>query len=162
MPRRRKGSFQRDIGVDLRFKSSLVEKFINVVMERGKKNVARNIVYGAIDILGKKSGSSNDDQKSLRAFVECFEKVLPMVEVRSRRVGGSVYQVPREVRLNRGRALAMRWLIDAAHSRNNKTMAERLAYELLDANAGRGNAIKKKLDVHRMAEASRAFAHYAW
>ncbi|KKP29572.1 MAG: 30S ribosomal protein S7 [candidate division TM6 bacterium GW2011_GWF2_30_66] len=162
MPRRRKGSFTREIGVDLRFKSTLVEKFINVIMDSGKKNVARNIVYGAIDILAKKSGAGSDQQKYLKYFAEAFEKVIPLVEVRSRRVGGSVYQVPREVRTARGRALAFRWVISAAESRSGKTMAERLAYELMDAHAGRGNAIKKKLDVHRMAEASRAFAHYAW
>ena len=162
MPRRKKASFVRDIGVDSRFHSSFVEKFINVVMDCGKKNVARNIVYGAIDILGKKSGVPSDEQKQLKLFAEAFDKVVPMVEVRSRRVGGSVYQVPREVQADRGRALAMRWIISAAKTRSNKTMSERLAYELLDAQAGRGNAIKKKLDVHRMAEASRAFAHYAW
>ncbi|MFC1842796.1 30S ribosomal protein S7 [Candidatus Dependentiae bacterium] len=161
MPRRRRGSFSRDIGVDLRFKSNLVEKFINVIMRRGKKNVAREIVYDAIDILAKKIGGG-DSQKALRYFMEAFEKVVPLVEVRSRRVGGSVYQVPREVRSARGRALAMRWVIDAAKARSNKTMAERLAYELMDTHAGRGSAMKKKLDVHRMAEASRAFAHYAW
>lgn len=160
MPRRKRGSFTRDIGVDLKYGSSLVEKFINVVMERGKKNIARKIVYGAIDVLAKKSGG--DQQKALRLFAEAFDKVIPVVEVRSRRVGGSVYQVPREVRPARARALAMRWIIKAAHARSNKTMSERLAYELMDANAGRGSAVKKRLDVHRMAEASRAFAHYSW
>ena len=161
MPRRRRGSFTREIGVDLRFRSALVQKFINVVMRRGKKNLARDIVYDAVDILAKKTGGG-DQQKALRYFVESFDKVVPLVEVRSRRVGGSVYQVPREVRPARGRALAMRWIIGAAKGRSNKTMAERLAYELMDAHAGRGSAIKKKIDVHRMAEASRAFAHYAW
>ena len=161
MPRRRRGSFTREIGVDLKFKSGLIQKFINVVMRRGKKNVARNIVYGAIDILAQKAGGG-DQQKALKFFTEAFEKVVPLVEVRSRRVGGSVYQVPREVRIARGRALAMRWVIGAAKSRSNKTMAERLAYELMDAHGGRGSAVKKRLDVHRMAEASRAFAHYAW
>jgi len=161
MPRRRKVSFSREIGTDMKFKSGLVQKFINVVMRRGKKNVARDIVYGAIDILAQKV-SGGDQQKALKFFTEAFEKVLPLVEVRSRRVGGSVYQVPREVRAARGRALAMRWIIGAAKSRSNKTMAERLAYELMDAHGGRGSAIKKRLDVHRMAEASRAFAHYAW
>jgi len=161
MPRRRRGSFTREIGVDLKFKSGLIQKFINVVMRCGKKNVARDVVYGAIDILAKKAGGG-DQQKALRYFVEAFDKLVPLVEVRSRRVGGSVYQVPREVRAARGRALAMRWLIGAAKARSNKTMKERLAYELMDIHAGRGSAIKKKLDVHRMAEASRAFAHYAW
>ena len=159
MPRRKKGSLKRDIGVDLKFNSPLIEKFINVVMRRGKKNVARKVVYGAIDVLTQKQG---DQQKALRFFLEAFEKVIPLVEVRSRRVGGSVYQIPREVKQDRGRALAMKWLIGAAKARSNKTMAERLAYEMIDAHAGRGTTMKKKLDVHRMAEASRAFAHYAW
>jgi len=161
MPRRRRGSFKRDIGVDKRFNSSLIEKFINVVMRRGKKSIARKIVYDAIDILAKKT-SGDDQQKAVKFFIEAFEKVVPVVEVRSRRVGGSVYQVPREVRHDRGRALGMRWIIGAAKSRSNRTMAERLAFEMMDAHAGRGSAMKKKLDVHRMAEASRAFAHYAW
>jgi len=159
MPRRKRGSLKRDIGVDLKFNSPLIEKFINVVMRKGKKSVARNVVYGAIDVLAQKQG---DQQKALKFFLEAFEKVVPLVEVRSRRVGGSVYQIPREVRQDRGRALAMKWLIGAAKARSNKTMAERLAYELMDVHAGRGSAMKKKLDVHRMAEASRAFAHYAW
>jgi len=161
MPRRRKVSFKRDIGVDLRFSSNLVQKFINVVMRKGKKSIARDIVYGAIDIIAKKT-AEGDSQKALKFFAEAFDKVVPLVEVRSRRVGGSVYQVPREVRPDRSRALAMRWIINASKARSNKTMAERLAYEVMDAHAGRGSAIKKKLDVHRMAEASRAFAHYAW
>ena len=161
MPRRSKGTFKREIGVDLRFKSSLIQKFINVVMRKGKKNVARDVVYGAIDILAAKA-AGGDEKQALKFFAEAFEKVVPFVEVRSRRVGGSVYQIPREVRSDRGRALAMRWIISAAKVRSNKTMAERLAFEMMDAHAGRGNAFKKKLDVHRMAEASRAFAHYAW
>jgi len=160
MPRRRKKSLKRDIGVDLVYKSELVQKFINVIMTQGKKNIARNVVYGAFDILGKKVGG--DKGKILSIFNKAFEQVLPFIEVRSRRVGGSVYQVPREVRPERGRALAIRWIIAAAKSRSNKTMAERLAAELADAYEGRGNALKKKTDVHRMAEANRAFSHYAW
>jgi len=161
MPRRKKGSFTRDIGVDLKFRSGLIQKFINVIMRKGKKNVARSIVYDAIDILSKKK-SGGDQEKALSFFLEAFDRVVPFVEVRSRRVGGSVYQVPREVRAERGRALAMKWIIMAAKSRSNKTMAERLAQEMIDAHASRGNAVKKKMDVHRMAEASRAFSHYAW
>ena len=161
MPRRSKGTFKRDVGVDLRFKSGLLQKFINVIMKQGKKNVARDVVYGALDILAQKV-AGGDDKKALKYFTEAFEKIVPFVEVRSRRVGGSVYQIPREVRADRGRALAMRWIISAARARSNKTMSERLAYELMDVHAGRGSAFKKKLDVHRMAEASRAFAHYAW
>ncbi len=160
MPRRRKQSFNRRIGVDLVYGSELIQKFINVIMERGKKNVARNIVYGAMDIVSSKVGGDKD--KALAFFNKAFDQVLPYIEVRSRRVGGSVYQVPREVRPKRGQALAIRWIIAAARSRSNKTMSERLAAELLDAHEGRGNALKKKADVHRMAEANRAFSHYAW
>jgi len=160
MPRHRKKDLKRDIGVDLVYKSELVQKFINVVMKRGKKNVARKIVYEALDIMTKKVGG--DKGKALDLFNKAFGQVLPYLEVRSRRVGGSVYQVPKEVSPDRGRALAIRWVIAAAKSRSNKTMAERLAAELLDAHEGRGNAVKKKTDVHRMAEANRAFSHYAW
>ena len=160
MPRRKKKSLRRDVGVDLVYGSELVQKFINVVMGRGKKNVARKIVYDALNIMGKKAGG--DKEKTLAMFMKAFDQVVPYIEVRSRRVGGSVYQVPREVRADRGRAVAIRWIIAAAKSRTNKTMAERLAAELLEAYEGRGNAIKKKMDVHRMAEANRAFSHYAW
>ncbi len=160
MPRRRKEDYTRDIGVDPRFSSPLVQKFINVVMWRGKKNVARSIVYGAIDELAKKS--KGDDRKALEIFNKAFDAVVPVVEVRSRRVGGSVYQIPVEVPQKRAQSLAMRWLIDGAASRPDKTMGLRLAHELLDAYEGRGAAMKKKLDVQRMAEANRAFSHYAW
>ena len=161
MPRRKSVSFKRDIGVDLKYRSDLVQRFINVIMRRGKKNVARKIVYGAIDILAQKVGGGSQE-KALKFFKSSFDKVVPAVEVRSRRVGGSVYQIPREVGAGRGRALAMRWIISASKARSNKTMSERLASELMDANSGRGSAIKKRSDVHRMAEASRAFSHYSW
>ena len=161
MPRRKKEvSFKREIGVDPIYGSSLVQKFINVVMRCGKKNVARRIVYDTIEILAKKS--SGDKSKALGIFDKAFKQVIPVIEVRSRRVGGSVYQIPREVSVDRGRALGMRWLIDAAKGRSGKTMSIRLAAEMLDAQDGRGGAIKKKLDVHKMAEANRAFSHYAW
>jgi small subunit ribosomal protein S7 len=160
MPRRRKADFSREIGVDPRFGSELVQKFINVVMERGKKNVARRIVYEAIDGLVKKS--AGDQDKAMKLFHKAFEQVTPVIEVRPRRVGGSVYQIPVEVPSNRARSLALRWVIDAASSRNDKTMGKRLATELMEASEGRGNAVKKKLDVHKMAEANRAFSHYAW
>jgi len=160
MPRRKKTSLKREVGVDLVYKSGLLQKFINVIMKRGKKNTARSIVYGAMDIMAKKAGG--DKEKALAAFNKAFEQVVPYIEVRSRRVGGSVYQVPREIVGGRGRALAIRWIIEAAKARSNKTMAERLAAELIDAREGRGNAVKKKTDVHRMAEANRAFSHYAW
>jgi len=160
MPRRKKKSFKRNIGVDLEYGSELIQKFINVIMERGKKNTARKIIYGAMAIMGKKVGGDKD--KTLAMFTKAFDQIVPFIEVRSRRVGGSVYQVPREVRPERGRAVAIRWIIAAAKARTNKSMAERLAAELLEAHEGRGNAIKKKMDVHRMAEANRAFSHYAW
>ena len=160
MPRRKKTTFKRNIGVDLVYGSELIQKFINVIMVRGKKNTARKIVYGAMDIMGKKVGG--DKEKTLSMFTKAFDQVVPYIEVRSRRVGGSVYQVPREVKVERGRAVAIRWIIAAAKTRPNKTMAERLAAELIEAQDGRGNAVKKKMDVHRMAEANRAFSHYAW
>lgn len=160
MARRKSVSFKRDIGVDLKYNSELVQKFINVIMERGKKDVARRIMYDALDVLIKKN--KNDDEKGLEVFYTAFERVLPTIEVKARRVGGGVYQIPTEVRPTRARALAIRWLIEGASSRNDKTMGQRLAHELLDAFEGRGVAIKKKSDVHKMAEANRAFSHYAW
>jgi len=160
MPRRKSVNFKRDIGVDLRFNSELVQKFINVIMKCGKKSVARTIMYEALDALVKKE--KGDQDKGLELFYTAFERVIPTVEVRPRRVGGSVYQIPAEVRPTRARALAIRWLISSAAARPDKTMGQRLAKELLEAVEGRGAAIKKKTDVHRMAEANRAFSHYAW
>lgn len=160
MPRRKSVGFIRDIGVDPRYGSELVQKMINVVMWRGKKNVARDIVYEAIDVLVKKSGG--DQEKGLALFNKAFELMVPVVEVRPRRVGGSVYQIPTAVEPRRARALALRWLIGAAAARPDKTMGQRLGKELLDATQERGGAIKKKVDVHKMAEANRAFSHYAW
>lgn len=160
MPRRKSVSFKRDVGVDLKYGSELLQKFINVVMKQGKKNIARTIVYDALDILIKKN--NGDKEQGVKVFYRAFENVVPTVEVKPRRVGGSVYQIPAEVRPERARALGMRWLISAAKSRSDKTMGERLAQELLEAYEGRGTAVKKKADVHRMAEANRAFSHYAW
>lgn len=160
MPRRKKSILKRDIGVDPRYGSAMVQKLINVIMVDGKKNIAREIVYDAIDILIKKA--QGDKNKALDLFYKGFEQLIPLVEVRPRRVGGSVYQIPMEVPQDRGRALAMRWLIESAAARSDKTMGIRLAYELLEAVEGRGGAVKKKLDVHRMAESNRAFSHFAW
>ena len=160
MPRRKSVNFKRNIGSDLKYGSELVQKFINVVMKQGKKNVARAIVYEAIDTLIKKN--NGDKEKGLKVFYRAFENVIPTIEVRPRRVGGSVYQIPAEVRPERANALGMRWLISAAKTRADKTMGKRLAQELLEAFEGRGVAIKKKTDVHKMAEANRAFSHYAW
>ena len=126
----------------------------------GKKNIARSIVYEAFDILVKKQGG--DELKGFQLFEKSIDQVRPAVEVRSRRVGGGVYQIPTEVRKERALALSIRWILDSASSRKDKTMGRRLAAELLDASEGRGNAFKKKMDVLRMAEANRAFSHYAW
>ena len=159
MPRRKSVNLVRDIGRDIRFNSVFVQKFINILMERGKKDVARSIVYEAFDVLAEKFGG---DEKGFQVFEKSIEQIRPSVEVRSRRVGGGVYQIPTEVRPSRAMALALRWLIDAASERSDKTMGKRLATELIEASQGRGNALKKKVDVHRMAEANRAFSHYAW
>jgi len=160
MPRRKTKEFIRDVGVDPIYGSELIQRMINVVMERGKKNAARSIVYEAIEVLAKKA--NGDKQKALELFGKAFEQVIPLVEVRPRRVGGSVYQIPVEVHEKRARSLALRWIIKAAQARTNKTMGQRLGYELLEAIEGRGNAIKKKLETHKMAESNRAFAHFAW
>lgn len=160
MPRRHSVNFKRDIGVDLLYGSPLIQKFINVIMERGKKSVASGIIYGMMDILVQKSNGNKE--QALALFNKAFNQVMPAIEVRARRVGGSVYQVPREVAPDRSRRLAMCWIIEAAAKRSDKDMGQRLARELLEAVDGRGNAIKKKNDVHKMAEANRAFSHYAW
>ena len=160
MPRRKSVNFKREVGTDLKYGSELIQKFINVIMKCGKKNIARTIVYEAIDTLIKKN--NGDKEKGLKIFYKAFENVVPTIEVRPRRVGGSVYQIPAEVRPERANALGMRWLIAAAQTRADKTMGKRLAQELLEACEGRGTAIKKKTDVHKMAEANRAFSHYAW
>lgn len=160
MPRRKIVLKKRDIGVDERFKSALVQKFINIIMERGKKDVARRIVYEAFDILTSKS--DGDQSKAFALFEKAMSQIRPYVEVKARRVGGGVYQIPTEVRSDRAVALSFRWLIEAAAARPDKTMGKRLAAELLDAIQGQGGAVKKRNDVHRMAEANRAFSHYAW
>jgi small subunit ribosomal protein S7 len=159
MPRRKSVNFRRPIAPDVRYGSREIEKLINIVMERGKKNAARTIVYDALAVLVKKAG---DKDKGMALFHKALDQLMPSVEVRPRRVGGSVYQIPKEVAPHRARALAMRWLIKAASERSDKTMGGRLAYELMDAAEGRGSAAKKKSDVHRMAEANRAFSHYSW
>ncbi len=160
MPRRKSVNFIRPIGVDPRYGSRTIQKLINVIMERGKKNIARTIVYQAMDELKKMAGG--DPDKGLAIFSKALDNLTPAVEVRPRRVGGSVYQIPMEVQTNRAKALAMRWLIAAAASRPDKTMGIRLAQELKEAYEARGSAFKKKLDMHKMAEANRAFSHYAW
>ena len=155
MPRRRVIA-AREILPDPKFGSKTLAKFINHVMVDGKKSVAESIVYGALDrVLEKNSGID-----PVQFFEDTLDKVRPMVEVKARRVGGATYQVPMEVRPSRRTALAMRWLVDAAAKRSEKSMALRLAGELLDAADGKGNAVKKRDEVHRMADANKAFSHY--
>ena len=156
MPRRHVVG-QRKILPDPKFGSELLAKFINVVMVDGKKSVSEAIVYGALDIIAEKTKKDH-----LVIFEEALDHIRPTVEVKSRRIGGSTYQVPVEVRTVRRNALAMRWLVEAARSRGEKSMAQRLANELLDAAENKGTAVKKREDVHRMAEANKAFAHYRW
>jgi small subunit ribosomal protein S7 len=160
MPRRKSVNLIRDVGVDPLYGSELVQKLINVVMWRGKKNAARTIVYDALGILSKKAGGGTD--KAIKLLHKALEGITPVIEVRARRVGGGVYQVPTEVSEHRARSLALRWLVGSASKRNDKTMGLRLGYELLEASEGKGAAVKKKQDVHKMAEANRAFSHYAW
>src|SRR5690554_4671978 len=154
MPRRRVAA-KREIIPDPKFGSARLAKFINHVMERGKKATAERIVYGALSIVAEKS-----KEEPIEMFEKALENIQPMVEVKSRRVGGATYQVLVEVRPSRQNALAMRWLVDAARKRGEKSMAQRLGNEMLDACEGKGSAVKKREDVHRMAEANRAFSHY--
>tara|TARA_B100001094_G_scaffold332964_1_gene407557 strand:- start:371 stop:841 length:471 start_codon:yes stop_codon:yes gene_type:complete len=156
MPRRRVVG-QRKILPDPKFNSEILAKFINVLMLDGKKSVAEKIIYDALDVASGKS-----TKEHLDIFEVALDNVRPAVEVKSRRVGGSTYQVPVEVRPVRRNTLAMRWLIEAARKRGEKSMAYRLAGELLDAAENKGSAVKKREDVHRMAEANKAFAHYRW
>ena len=188
---RRKAAPKRTILPDPLFGSELLAKFINAVMKHGKKSIAEKIVYGALQrVVERKAGDEGDEgdggddgrgrsgaaggkqvhirddakarTRALNAFEKALDNVSPTVEVKSRRVGGSTYQVPIEVRADRRVALAMRWLVEYASKRGEKTMDARLAGELLDAVTGRGNAVKKREDVHRMAKANQAFAHYRW
>jgi small subunit ribosomal protein S7 len=157
MPRRRVVG-QRKILPDPKFHNELLAKFINILMVDGKKSTAEKIVYGALDILTEK----NSEKTHLELFETALDNIRPQVEVKSRRVGGSTYQVPVEVRPVRRNALAMRWLVEAARNRGEKSMAQRLANEMLDASDSKGSAVKKREDVHRMADANKAFAHYRW
>jgi small subunit ribosomal protein S7 len=154
---RRHRAERREVLPDPKFGNMVVSKFMNSIMYAGKKSVAETIVYGAFDIIEGKT-----KQNPVGVFEQALDNVMPTIEVRSRRVGGATYQVPVEVRTDRRQALGIRWLITAARDRNEKTMTERLSAELLDASNNRGNAVKKREDTHRMAEANRAFAHYRW
>jgi small subunit ribosomal protein S7 len=154
---RRHRAEPREVLPDPVYGDLVLTKFMNYVMYEGKKSVAEQIVYGALDTVEKKL-----KRPSIEAFHDALGNVAPAIEVRSRRVGGATYQVPVEVRPERRQALAIRWLINAARSRNEHTMQDRLANELIDASNNRGSAVKKREDTHRMAEANRAFSHYRW
>ncbi len=157
MPRRRVVA-KREILPDPKFHNQTVAKFINHVMVSGKKAVAERIVYGAFDRIQERDAAADP----VEVFDNALEAIAPMVEVKSRRVGGATYQVPVEVRASRRQALAIRWLVESARARSEKSMAARLAGELMDASDGRGSAVKKKEDTHRMADANKAFAHYRY
>ena len=154
---RRHRAERREINPDAKFGDLVLAKFMNSIMYDGKKSVAEAIVYGAFDVMQAKAKAD-----PLPLFKQALENVAPAIEVRSRRVGGATYQVPVEVRTERRQALAIRWIISAARDRNDKTMVDRLSAELMDAANNRGNAVKKREDTHRMAEANRAFSHYRW
>jgi small subunit ribosomal protein S7 len=154
---RRHSADKREIHPDPKFGNIKITRFMNSIMRQGKKSVAESIVYGALDQIEAKI-----KQNPLQSFEQALDNVSPSVEVRSRRVGGATYQVPVEVRPERRQTLAIRWIIAAARERNEKTMIDKLSGELLDASNNRGNAVKKREDTHRMAEANRAFSHYRW
>jgi small subunit ribosomal protein S7 len=155
---RKHTNFNREILPDPKFGNEMIARFINMVMNSGKKSVAERIVYGAIDTIEEKNKSASP----VELIEQALDNVSPMVEVKSRRVGGATYQVPIEVRPKRRQTLAMRWIIDAARRRGEKSMPQRLAGELLEAIEQRGAAVKKREDMHRMAEANKAFSHYRW
>ena len=156
MSRKRKAPI-RKIYPDPKFKSEIISKFINSIMYDGKRTTAEKILYDALDKIKSKS---NDDP--LKVFNSAINNVKPNLECRSRRVGGATYQVPVEVKSNRSQALALRWILDASRKRKNKTMAEKLFYEIMDASQNKGSAVKKREDTHKMADANKAFAHYRW
>ena len=154
---RRRVAAKREVLPDPKFGDKTLAKFINMVMQSGKKSVAEKIVYGALDMITEKGKG-----EPLEVFTKALQNIRPSVEVKSRRVGGATYQVPIEVRNDRGIALAMRWLVDISRKRGEKTMGHRLAGEIMDASESKGTAVKKREDTHRMAEANKAFAHYRW
>ena len=154
---RRRVAEKRQILPDPKFNDQVLAKFINMIMQSGKKSVAEKIVYGALDTVSEKGSG-----EPLEVFKAALDNVRPLVEVRSRRVGGATYQIPVEVRQDRSITLAMRWLVDSAKNRNEKNMGLRLAGELIDAADKKGNAMKKREDTHKMAEANKAFSHFRW
>ena len=156
MPRRKRAT-KRKVLPDPKYNSILVTKFINALLQRGKRSIAEKLLYGAIDIISEKTG-----QEGIKIFEKAVENVKPVLEVRSRRVGGATYQVPVEIRSDRRQALAIRWVINFSRSRSEKTMAEKLAGEFMAAANNDGASIKKRDDTHKMAEANKAFAHFKW
>ncbi len=156
MSRRRK-AIKRDVMPDPKFGNKIISKFTSCLMYDGKRSTAEKIVYGAFDVIEKKSGS-----EPIKIFNDAIDNVQPQLEVRSRRVGGATYQVPVEVRSERALALAIRWLINSSRNRSEKSMTERLSGELLDASSNKGASVKKRDDTHKMAEANKAFSHYRW
>ena len=154
---RRRAAEKRTILPDHKFKDLILAKFMNRIMKDGKKSISEKIVYGAFDIVSKKT-----DKSPIEYFHDALNNVKPSLEVRSRRVGGATYQVPMEVRPRRAQALAMKWIVDSAIKRNEKTMRERVASEIMDAFNNKGNAVKKREETHKMAEANRAFSHFRW
>lgn len=156
MPRRREIP-EKVIIPDSKYNNKLISKFINAIMRNGKKSIAESILYDAMDIIAKKTSDP-----AIKVFEKAVDNVRPMIEVKSRRVGGSTYQVPTEIRPSRRTALGIRWIINYAQGRSEKTMANKLAGELLDAANQRGSAVKKKEDTHKMADANKAFAHFRW
>ena len=154
---RRRAAIKREVLPDHKFKDRILTKFMNRIMLDGKKSVSERIVYGAFDIVFEKT-----KKKPIKFFHEALDNVKPNLEVRSRRVGGATYQVPVEVRPRRAQTLAMKWVVDCAAKRNEKTMKERIANEIIDAFNNKGNAVKKREETHKMAEANRAFSHFRW
>ncbi len=155
---RRRRAQKREVVPDPKYNSALLSKFINMVMKQGKRSTAETIVYGALDIIGKKTGSKNP----LEVFEKAIDNARPLLEVRPRRIGGATYQVPMEVEINRGNFMAMMWIRDFARAKKGKPMGEKLAGELLEAYNRSGTAVKKREDTHKMAEANKAFSHYRW
>jgi small subunit ribosomal protein S7 len=154
---RRRAAEKRTILPDHKYKDLIIARFMNRIMVDGKKSISEKIVYGAFDIVSKKT-----DKDPLSFFHEALDNVKPNLEVKSRRVGGATYQVPMEVRPRRAQTLAMKWIVDCAVKRNEKTMRERIAAEILDAHNNKGSAVKKREETHKMAEANRAFSHFRW
>ena len=155
---RRRRAERRDVLPDPKYTSKVVTKFVNMIMEKGKKSTAERIVYSAMDIISEKTGNKN----SIEVLQKAFDNSRPLLEVKPRRVGGATYQIPIEVKSDRGTAIAMRWIRDFARQKKGKPMYEKLAEEIIEAYKGQGSAMKKREDMHKMAEANKAFAHYRW